>query len=209
MLNGRIDSIRATSLNDNRVALAIEPRKPAGARSAMGPPPKGEREHCRSRAECRQTAKESIWSAAVGPARQYGVTPHAAQNPMRKLLAPIRLVPRGHWDMRSVSEGAAASSSERPASLPFMPAHHTQARPLVVANARQSPGYGCALRLDRPRVGALLGQARKTLRLWGRWKGAGPPHRARTGRWTSCLFSPVPPPLFRCPRLPLQVRPAR
>ena len=31
-----------------------------------------------------------------------------------------------------------------------MPAHHAQRRPLVVANARHSPSYGCALRLDRP-----------------------------------------------------------
>ena len=30
-----------------------------------------------------------------------------------------------------------------------MPAHHAQRRPLVVANARHSPSYGCALRLDR------------------------------------------------------------
>jgi hypothetical protein len=61
-----------------------------------------------------------------------------------------------------------------------MPAHHAKTRLLVVANARlslskatdhrepverHSPGYGCALRLDQARFGALLGHARKTLRL--------------------------------------------
>src|SRR2546430_4645164 len=30
-----------------------------------------------------------------------------------------------------------------------MPAHHAKSHPLVVANARHSPSYGCALRLDR------------------------------------------------------------
>jgi hypothetical protein len=50
-------------------------------------------------------------------------------------------------------------------SLSIMPAHHAIRRPLVVANARHSPGYGCALRLDRPPSGALLGHARKTLSL--------------------------------------------
>ncbi len=67
-----------------------------------------------------------------------------------------------------------------------MPAHHSKTRPLVVANARHSPSYGCALRqgqealafarhkqssglfvsglsLDRTRFGAPLGHARKTL----------------------------------------------
>ena len=33
-------------------------------------------------------------------------------------------------------------------SLSLMPTHHTKRRPLVVANARHSPGYGCALRLS-------------------------------------------------------------
>src|SRR5687768_15785518 len=46
-----------------------------------------------------------------------------------------------------------------------MPAHHAKEHPLVVANARHSPGYGCALRLDRAPFGALLGHDRKTLRL--------------------------------------------
>ena len=50
-------------------------------------------------------------------------------------------------------------------SLSFMPAHHAQKRPLVVANARHSPGYGCAFRLDRTPLDALYGRARKTLRL--------------------------------------------
>ena len=34
-------------------------------------------------------------------------------------------------------------------------------RPLVVANARHGPSYGCALRLDRTPFDALLGHARK------------------------------------------------
>ena len=38
-----------------------------------------------------------------------------------------------------------------------MPAHHVRRHPLVVANARHSPSYGCALRLDQPPSGALLG----------------------------------------------------
>ena len=50
-------------------------------------------------------------------------------------------------------------------SLSIMPAHHARRRPLVVANARHSPSYGCALRLDRTPSGALLGHARKTLSL--------------------------------------------
>ncbi|WP_295537714.1 hypothetical protein, partial [uncultured Pseudacidovorax sp.] len=32
-------------------------------------------------------------------------------------------------------------------------------RPLCVANARHSPSYGCALRLDWPRFGSPLGHA--------------------------------------------------
>jgi hypothetical protein len=46
-----------------------------------------------------------------------------------------------------------------------MPAHHAKTRLLVVANARHSLSYGCALRLDQARLGALLGHDRKTLRL--------------------------------------------
>ena len=46
-----------------------------------------------------------------------------------------------------------------------MPAHHAISRLLVVANARHSPSYGCALRLDQPPSGALLGHARNTLSL--------------------------------------------
>jgi hypothetical protein len=46
-----------------------------------------------------------------------------------------------------------------------MPAHHAKTRLLVVANARHSPSYGCALRLDQARFGALLEHVRKTLRL--------------------------------------------
>ncbi|QKD42131.1 hypothetical protein HF896_22115 [Alicycliphilus denitrificans] len=40
-----------------------------------------------------------------------------------------------------------------------MPAHHAKTRPLCVANARHSPSYGCALRIDGPRFDALLGHA--------------------------------------------------
>ena len=57
------------------------------------------------------------------------------------------------------------SKTEEPESLSFMPAHHAKGPPLVVANARHSPSYGCALRLDQGPCGALLGHARKTLRL--------------------------------------------
>jgi hypothetical protein len=46
-----------------------------------------------------------------------------------------------------------------------MPAHHAKKRLLVVANARHSPSYVCALRLDQALFGALLGQAQKTLSL--------------------------------------------
>ena len=69
-----------------------------------------------------------------------------------------------------------------------MPAQHPKTPPLVVANARHSPGYVCALRqgqqalafarhkqssglfvsglsLDRARFGALLGHARNPLSL--------------------------------------------
>jgi hypothetical protein len=42
-----------------------------------------------------------------------------------------------------------------------MPAHHPKTPLLVVANARHSPSYGCALRLDPVRFVALLGHARK------------------------------------------------
>jgi hypothetical protein len=46
-----------------------------------------------------------------------------------------------------------------------MPAHHAKKHLLVVANARHSPSYGCALRLDQALFGALLGHAQKTLSL--------------------------------------------
>jgi hypothetical protein len=46
-----------------------------------------------------------------------------------------------------------------------MPAHHAKRRLLVVANARNSPGYCCALRLDQTPFGALLGHDQKTLKL--------------------------------------------
>jgi rubrerythrin len=51
-----------------------------------------------------------------------------------------------------------------PESFSGVPAHHAKRPPLVVANARHSPSYGCALRLDRQPFGALLGHAQKTLR---------------------------------------------
>jgi hypothetical protein len=46
-----------------------------------------------------------------------------------------------------------------------MSAHRPKTPLLVVANARHSPGYGCALRLDQVRFDALLGHDRITLRL--------------------------------------------
>ncbi|MBS0426239.1 MAG: hypothetical protein JSR41_03005 [Proteobacteria bacterium] len=42
---------------------------------------------------------------------------------------------------------------------PDMTAHPAKTRPLCVANARHSPSYGCALRLDRARFRGLLGHA--------------------------------------------------
>jgi len=47
----------------------------------------------------------------------------------------------------------------------IMPTHHAKRRPLVVANTRHGPIYGCALRLDRTPFDALLGHARKALSL--------------------------------------------
>jgi hypothetical protein len=46
-----------------------------------------------------------------------------------------------------------------------MPAHHARRRLLIVANARHSSSYVCALRLDQTPSGALLGHAQKTLGL--------------------------------------------
>jgi hypothetical protein len=46
-----------------------------------------------------------------------------------------------------------------------MPAHHVKKRPLVVANARHSPSYVCALRLEQALFDALLGHAQKTFSL--------------------------------------------
>ena len=40
-----------------------------------------------------------------------------------------------------------------------MTAHPAKTHPSVVANARHSPRYGCALPLDRARFGGLLGLA--------------------------------------------------
>jgi hypothetical protein len=46
------------------------------------------------------------------------------------------------------------------------PARAPQAAPLVVANARRSPGYVCALRLNRHRLEHPLGRAGLLRRLW-------------------------------------------
>ena len=48
-------------------------------------------------------------------------------------------------------------------SIAITPARHPKTCPLVVANARHSPGYGCALRPDWSGFEATLGHARKTL----------------------------------------------
>ncbi|WP_157096575.1 hypothetical protein [Thiomonas arsenitoxydans] len=40
-----------------------------------------------------------------------------------------------------------------------MSAPRAQTPPFGVANARRADGHGCALRLDRGRLGALLGHA--------------------------------------------------
>ena len=42
---------------------------------------------------------------------------------------------------------------------PAMAAHPAQAAPLGVANARHSPSYGCAWRLDWGGLDGLLGHA--------------------------------------------------
>jgi hypothetical protein len=46
-----------------------------------------------------------------------------------------------------------------------MPAHHARRRLLIVANARHSLSYVCALRLDQTPPDALLGHAQKTFSL--------------------------------------------
>jgi hypothetical protein len=46
-----------------------------------------------------------------------------------------------------------------------MPAHHAKSPLLVVANARHSTSYGCALCLDPAPFDVLLGHARNTLSL--------------------------------------------
>jgi hypothetical protein len=46
-----------------------------------------------------------------------------------------------------------------------MPALHAKTPLLVVANARHSPRYGCALRLDQQRFDAPFGHGQKTLSL--------------------------------------------
>ncbi|MEW6561433.1 MAG: hypothetical protein AB1412_14710 [Pseudomonadota bacterium] len=46
-----------------------------------------------------------------------------------------------------------------------MPALHAKTPPLIVANARHSSGYGCALRLDRERFDAPFGHGRKIHKL--------------------------------------------
>ncbi|MBW8829530.1 MAG: hypothetical protein JF606_08890 [Burkholderiales bacterium] len=50
-------------------------------------------------------------------------------------------------------------------SISIMPAHHAKRPLLVVANARHSTSYGCALRLDQATFDVLLGHARNTLSL--------------------------------------------
>jgi len=50
-------------------------------------------------------------------------------------------------------------------SLSTMPALHAKTPSLVVTNARHSPSYGCAFRLDRGRCDAPLKHVRKTLSL--------------------------------------------
>jgi hypothetical protein len=46
-----------------------------------------------------------------------------------------------------------------------MTARDAKTTPLVIANARHSPGYGCALRLDWGRFDAPLGHAESPLGL--------------------------------------------
>ena len=78
--------------------------------------------------------------------------------------APTSTSPTSCRWMRTVSLPATSpgSCSTRPESAVKHSAASARApemAPLVVANARRSPGYGCALRLDRRHVGHPLGRA--------------------------------------------------
>ena len=73
-----------------------------------------------------------------------------------------------------------------------MPAHHAKTRPSVVANARHSPGYGCALRLDRsPRTRSKYSQP------------LSPARRVSVPTKLKCVARPGPePPPVHSPRCP-------
>ena len=66
-----------------------------------------------------------------------------------------------------------------------MPAHHAKSRPLVVANARHSPSYGCALHPRSDAFGRAARARPKTLTLWDpladRWEAHTPMLTPRHG----------------------------
>ena len=67
---------------------------------------------------------------------------------------------------RALLQGfAGPSTGSELESLLFTPARHAKTRTNVVANARNSYGYCCALRLVAARFDAPLGRAQKTLKL--------------------------------------------
>ena len=86
---------------------------------------------------------------------------YGAANPARTVLAGAD----SRFSTPQARQAPSRQKGREPERLSFMPAHHAKVPPLVVANARHSPGYGCALRLDRAPFDALFGHARKTLRL--------------------------------------------
>jgi len=59
-------------------------------------------------------------------------------------------------DLNGGAAGSAAGEGERQSDMPAVTA---QSAPLVVTNARSSPSYGCALRLDWSASGSPLGHA--------------------------------------------------
>jgi hypothetical protein len=87
-------------------------------------------------------------------------------------LTPPPLQEICHWQVErcmskrcTLANQEEAKGSREAESISLMPAHHAKRPLLVVTNARHSPGYGCALRLDQAPFDVLLGHARKTLSL--------------------------------------------
>ena len=74
-------------------------------------------------------------------------------------LLARRLAPPSAQDPAPPRRRASARAAEEPVKHSATPARAPQTTPLVVANARRSPSYVCALRLDRHRLGRPLGRA--------------------------------------------------